>query len=105
MTRPVRPPDPAAAVGDRPRAEPVRANLPVATTSPPADAPRAAPGARPRRAGSDYAAHVLGQDGRKRGLRGGPEVLDAAREAALRTEYSGPNDRRPKPGLVKRTEV
>ena len=33
------------------------------------------------------------------------EVLDAARTTYLRTEYSGPNDRRPAPGLVKRTEI
>jgi hypothetical protein len=48
---------------------------------------------------------VLGQDGRRRGLKGGPETLEAARSAYLSTEYSGANDRRPKAGLVKRTEV
>jgi hypothetical protein len=48
---------------------------------------------------------VLGQDGRRRGLKGGPETLDAARRAYLETEYSGPHDRRPAAGLIKRTDV
>ena len=52
-----------------------------------------------------FTAHVLGQDGRKRGLRGGQPVIEAARSAYLETEYSGPNDRRPPKGLITRTKI
>jgi len=52
-----------------------------------------------------FAAHLMGQSGQKRGLRGGQEVLDAARSTYLGTEYSGPADRRPRAGLIKRTEI
>ncbi len=61
----------------------------------------------PRRGGAfaAFAAHLMGQPGQKRGLRGGQEVLDAARSTYLGTEYSGPADRRPKAGLIKKTEI
>ncbi|UAL10243.1 hypothetical protein [Caulobacter segnis] len=52
-----------------------------------------------------FAAHVMGQSGQKRGLRGGQEVLDTARSTYLGTEYSGPADRRPKAGLLKKTNI
>jgi hypothetical protein len=52
-----------------------------------------------------FAAHVMGQPGQKRGLRGGQEVLDAARSTYLGTEYSGPADRRPQTGLLKKTKI
>ena len=52
-----------------------------------------------------FAAHVMGQPGQKRGLRGGQEVLDTARSAYLGTEYSGPADRRPPTGLLKKTKI
>ena len=41
----------------------------------------------------------------KRGLRGGKEVLDTARSTYLKTEWSGPSDRRPREGLVTKTKV
>ena len=50
-------------------------------------------------------AQILGQDGQKRGLRGGKPVLDQARSAYLGAEWSGAHDRRPKRGLVTKTEV
>jgi hypothetical protein len=60
----------------------------------------------PRREGfAAFAAHVMGQPGQKRGLRGGQEVLDAARSTYLGTEYSGPADRRPQTGLLKKTKI
>jgi hypothetical protein len=60
----------------------------------------------PRREGfAAFAAHLMGQAGQKRGLRGGQEVLDAARSTYLGTEYSGPADRRPKAGLIKKTNI
>jgi len=60
----------------------------------------------PRREGfAAFAAQVMGQPGQKRGLRGGQEVLDAARSTYLGTEYSGAADRRPKAGLLKKTNI
>lgn len=65
-----------------------------------------APPPPPRRgAFATFAAHLMGQPGQKRGLRGGQEVLDNARSTYLGTEYSGPADRRPKAGLIKKTEI
>jgi len=48
---------------------------------------------------------MLGQDGAKRGLRGGQEVLGKARTTYLRSEYAGQGDRRPTPGQVKKTDI
>ena len=60
----------------------------------------------PRRgAFATFAAHLMGQSGQKRGLRGGQEVLDTARSTYLGTEYSGTADRRPRAGLIKKTEI
>jgi len=50
-------------------------------------------------------AHLLGQEGQKRGLRGGPEVLEKARASYLEAEYSGPRDRRPRKGRITKTEI
>jgi len=52
-----------------------------------------------------FAAQVLGQKGQKRGLKGGPAVLDAARSTYLGAEYSGKHDRRPRVGKAKQTEI
>ena len=54
---------------------------------------------------SAFDAQMLGQDGIKRGLRGGQEVLGKARSTYLSSEYAGPGDRRPKPGQVRKTEI
>ncbi|MET3663710.1 hypothetical protein [Caulobacter sp. 1776] len=60
----------------------------------------------PRREGfAAFAAQIIGQPGQKRGLRGGQEVLDTARSTYLGTEYSGEADRRPKTGLLKKTNI
>lgn len=65
-----------------------------------------APPPPPRRgAFATFAAHLMGQTGQKRGLRGGQEVLDSARSTYLGTEYSGKADRRPKAGLLTKTEI
>ncbi|MDB5431194.1 MAG: hypothetical protein JWP35_2310 [Caulobacter sp.] len=59
-----------------------------------------------RKAGDpSFEAHLMGQPGAKRGLRGGPETLQTARSAYLEAEYSGPADRRPKPGILRKTEI
>ena len=52
-----------------------------------------------------FAAQVLGQKGQKRGLKGGPPVLDAARSTYLGAEYSGKRDRRPRVGKATQTEI
>ena len=54
---------------------------------------------------STFNAHLMGQDGQKRGLRGGQPVIDKARAAYLETEFSGPDDRRPPKGLIRKTEI
>ena len=61
---------------------------------PPADASAAA-----------FAAQVMGQTGQRRGLKGGPPVLDAARSTYLGRAYSGSAERRPKPGKATDTDV
>lgn len=59
----------------------------------------------PAEAFSTFAAQMYGQTGQKRGLRGGQPVIDKARAAYLETEFSGPDDRRPPKGLLKKTEI
>lgn len=51
------------------------------------------------------AAQLLGQDGQKRGLRGGPQTLAQARAAYLSTEWSGAIDRRNRTGLFSKTKI
>lgn len=67
----------------------------------------ASPAVAPGAAGSPtaFAAQVLGQTGGRKGLRGGPPVLDAARSAYLGNEYAGAKERRPPPGKATKTEV
>jgi hypothetical protein len=67
-----------------------------------------APPPAPERQGESAAAfnaHLLGQEGQKRGLRGGPETLGAARNVYNRTEWSGPADRRARKGAAAKTEI
>ena len=52
-----------------------------------------------------FAAQMMGQSGQKRGLRGGPPVLDAARATYLGAEYTGEKDRRPPVGKAKKTDI
>jgi hypothetical protein len=52
-----------------------------------------------------FVAQQMGQRGQKRGLRGGPPVLDAARAAYLGTEYSGEAERRPLIGKAAKTDI
>ena len=54
---------------------------------------------------SVFKAQLMGQDGQKRGLRGGPQVIGAAHTAYATTEWSGPVDRRTRKGGVKKTDV
>jgi hypothetical protein len=52
-----------------------------------------------------FEAQLLGQDGRKRGLKGGPQTLEQARSAYLEAEWSGPSDRRTQTGRVRQTDI
>ena len=52
-----------------------------------------------------FEAHILGQTGRRHGLKAGPPHLEAARCAYLATQWSGPNDRRLPPGLLRRDTI
>jgi hypothetical protein len=78
-------------------------NLPV----PVGPAQRVAFEPRPQPGGgfSPFAAQLMGQDGQKRGLKGGPPVLQSARAAYLTAEWSGPNDRRGRAGRLTKTEI
>jgi len=69
-------------------------SVPVVAGPPPAPEPD-----RLADSASVFSAQLMGQE---RGLRGGPQVLDAARSTYNRVEYSGPADRRaPKGGAAK----
>lgn len=72
----------------------------------PAQAPaRPAPAPPADGSAAVFAAQVIGQTGQRRGLKGGPPVLDAARAAYLGTEHSGAAERRPKPGEREDTDI
>jgi hypothetical protein len=89
--------DPALAPAETARQSSPGANLPVPVgVAGAADAPSPA---------GPIEAQILGQEGHKRGLRGGAPVLNQARSAYLGAEFSGAANRRPKPGVVARTEI
>jgi hypothetical protein len=52
-----------------------------------------------------FAAQLIGQDGQRRGLRAGPSLMDAARDAYNRTEWSGRADRRARAGRRTREDI
>ncbi|MDR3508629.1 MAG: hypothetical protein P4L64_12090 [Caulobacteraceae bacterium] len=83
------------------KADPER-NLPVPVTTVVAEEPA---GEDPSASQTAYAAQMMGQGGQKRGLRGGKETLDRARSTYLETEWSGPNDRRVRAGIITKTEI
>lgn len=76
-------------------------NLPV----PVEPVARTVPPEPPVAAASVFAAQLLGQDGQKRGLKGGAPVLDSARAAYNQTEWSGQADRRARKGRNTKTEI
>ncbi len=72
----------------------------------PAEPPaRPAPTPAPDAGAAAFAAQLMGQTGQRRGLKGGPPVLDAARSTYLGAEYSGAAERRPKPGKAEDTDI
>jgi hypothetical protein len=87
-----------------------RSTLPV-PVAPVREEPRTAPRDERRGAaahkptGTTLDAHLIGQDHRRRGLRAGQPALDEARATYLGAEYSGAADRRPRPGLIKKTDI
>jgi hypothetical protein len=83
-----------------------RALVPLAEPEEAADGPaRPAPSPPADGGAAAFAAQLMGQSGQRRGLRGGPPVLDAARSTYLETRYSGAADRRPKPGRTEDTDI
>lgn len=70
----------------------------------PADLPVPAGRARTISAGP-FEAQLMSQGVSRRGLRGGPEVLNAARTTYKKIEYSGPKDRRPRAGQIIKGQV
>ena len=81
-----------------------RSNLPVPVGQPYTPRREAGRSAPQPKAGA-FDAQVIGQEGAKRGLKGGAPVLDAARAAYLEAEYSGGADRRPPAGLIMRSKI
>ena len=66
--------------------------------------------ARPQRADRrqgdvEFSAQVIGQEGQRRGLRGGSPVFETARTTYNRIEWSGTWDRRARKGRQMRTDV
>ena len=83
-----------------------RALVPVDFPVEPAEPPARPAPTPPADAGAAvFAAQMIGQTGQRRGLKGGPPVLDAARSAYLGAEHSGTAERRPLPGKAKDTDV
>jgi hypothetical protein len=58
-----------------------------------------------RKGDSEFAAQLIGQVGERRGLRAGAPLLDKARDAYNRVEWSGSYDRRARKGRQARTEI
>jgi hypothetical protein len=56
-------------------------------------------------ADAEFAAQLMGQDGQRRGLRAGPSMIDRARDAYNRVEWSGRFDRRARKGRQTKTEI
>ncbi len=75
-------------------------SVPVVVGPPPAPEPERIVGGA-----SIFSAQLMGQEGQKRGLRGGAPVLDAARDIYNRVEYSGAADRRARKGGAAKTDV
>jgi hypothetical protein len=80
-----------------------KSGLPVPVSGPVSASQGGAAAAR----GADaaFTAQMLGQTGQKRGLKGGPPVLEAAKTAYLDAEWSGAQDRRRRTGKIAKKEI
>lgn len=58
-----------------------------------------------RRGDSEFAAHLMGQEGQRRGLRAGPSLLETASATYNQVEWSGSYDRRLGAGRLARKIV
>lgn len=115
MTDEVRPVDPVRRddrraadrrAAERRAASASRALVPIEIPHEPAEPPaRPAPKPSADAGAAVFAAQMMGQTGQRRGLKGGPPVLGAARSAYLGTEHSGAGERRPQPGKARDTDV
>ena len=65
----------------------------------------AEPPTNPYQPPTNLDAHLIAQDARARGLRGGQKVLETARHVYLETEWSGDSNRRTQTGRITKTEV
>jgi hypothetical protein len=90
-------PDPAAEAA--PEAEVVHLPVPVERVA------RAAPRDRRGAGEAAFAAQLMAQDGAKRGLRAGAELIPAAKSLYNRIEWSGAKDRRAAKGSTARTRI
>ena len=110
---PVEPRGPQRRTGDRRQGDerregeprPARALVPSDAPPEPADEPAPAPTPPNPVQPSVFAAQMIGQTGARKGLKGGPPVLDAARSTYLGNAYSGAAERRPRPGKASDTDV
>jgi hypothetical protein len=107
MTGPIDPIRPARLIRREPKpatddddAPTLNVNINVNAAPPPEPPPQP-----PRQPTPSAEAHLIAQEARVRGLRGGPGVLQHARSAYLEAEFSGPNDRRAKTGKITKTEI
>ncbi len=83
-----------------------RALVPTDFPADPAEPPaRPAPTAGADASAAAFAAQMIGQSGQRRGIKGGPPVLDSARSTYLGAAYSGGAERRPKPGKATDTDI
>jgi hypothetical protein len=81
--------------------EAARPGLPVPVDSPQTIPPRD----ETQASGATFDAHLLGQDGHRRGLRAGPAAIDNASASYNRIEWSGAKDRRARKGRIAKTEI
>lgn len=107
MTDPVRPVSPVERrkPGDRRAGDRRKPQMSDSRELVPTEPPAAPPPEPEVPSPTAFAAQLLGQDGQRRGLRGGQAVLDQARSTYLSAEYSGPADRRPPKGKAVKSEL
>jgi len=87
------------AADEAPEAEVVRLPVPVDRVS------RILPRDEKSDGQAAFAAQLMGQDGQKRGLKAGAEVIGAAKTLYNRTEWSGSKDRRAPAGGTAKTKI